>query len=72
VNATSISPPHIFFNSNKRSDSRAPLKNKINKRVILVSRTSDTLAFAPTAQAYTQAKAKEPFFAYALMTTMQL
>jgi hypothetical protein len=61
VNATSISPPHIFFNS------------------ILVSRTSGTpvrsaggFGFAPIAQADTQAKAKEPFFAYALMTTMQL
>jgi hypothetical protein len=42
VNATSISTPHIFLNSNKRSDSRAPLKNKINKQVILASRKNGT------------------------------
>jgi hypothetical protein len=41
-----ISPPHIFFNSNKRSDSRAPLKDKLNKRVILAHRTSGTFGFA--------------------------
>jgi len=30
-----FSPPHIFLNSNKRIDSCAPLKDKLNKRVIL-------------------------------------
>jgi hypothetical protein len=30
-----ISPPYIVFNSNKRSDSRAPQKEKLNKPVIL-------------------------------------
>jgi hypothetical protein len=46
----SISPPHIVFNSNKRSDSRAPLKKKLNKRVILCQPVpkafGSTLAFA--------------------------
>jgi hypothetical protein len=49
-----FSPPHIFFNSNKRSDSRAQLKNKLNKRVILASRT---LAHLQAAQADTQTQA---------------
>jgi len=61
----SISPPHIFFNSNKRSDSQAPLKEKLNKRVILCRPANGTLAFAlPIAigtQANPSAKAKEPF-----------
>jgi hypothetical protein len=37
---------------------------------ILASRTNGTFGFAPTAQADTQAKPKEPFFANALMTIL--
>ncbi len=49
-----FSPPHIFFKSNKRSDSRAPLKDKLNKRVIYGSSTNGTFASRttlPTTQA---------------------
>lgn len=49
-----FSTPHIFFNSNKRSYSRAPLKDKLNKRVILASRT---LAHLQAAQADPQTQA---------------
>jgi len=35
-------------------------------------RTNGTFGFAPTAQADTQAKPKEPFFANAPMTIMRL
>ncbi len=40
-----FSHPH-FLKTNKRSDSRAPLKNKLNKRVILSHLTSGTFGFA--------------------------
>lgn len=35
-----------FLKTNKRSDSRAPLIDKLNKRVILASRTNGTFGFA--------------------------
>ncbi len=57
-----FSPPHIFFNSNKRSDSRAPLKEKSNKRVILELPANGTLAFAPTAQDNPSGKIQRAFF----------
>jgi hypothetical protein len=58
-------PTAHFLNTNKRSDSRVPVKDKLNKRVILASRTNDTFAFARAHKAYPSAKAKEPFFANA-------
>ena len=48
VNAKSISPPHIIFNSNKQSDSRALLKERLNKRLIYGSRTNGTFASRTT------------------------
>ena len=53
-----------FVKTNKRSDSRAPLIDKLNKRVILASRTNGTFGFARHASR-PFAKPKEPFFANA-------
>jgi len=61
-----FSPPHIFFNSNKLSDSRAPLKEKLNKRVILCRHANGTLAFAPTAQSQPFGKSQRAVSANAL------
>jgi hypothetical protein len=41
-------PTTHFLKTNKRSDSRVPIKDKLNKRVILANRTNGTFAFAPT------------------------
>ena len=53
-----------FLKTNKRSDSRVPIKDKLNKRVILANRTNGTFGFARhTSRPF--AKLKEPFFANA-------
>jgi hypothetical protein len=59
-----IFPTAHFFNSNKRSDSRAPLKEKLNKRVVLLPPHKWHIWFCPTHKP-TLAKPKEPFFAHA-------
>jgi hypothetical protein len=61
-------PTTLFFNSNKRSDSRAPLKNKLNKRVTLAPRIG-TFAFACLRTSHPKAKSKEPT-AHALFSAL--
>jgi hypothetical protein len=39
-------PTAHFLKTNKRSDSRVPIKDKLNNRVILASRTNGTFGFA--------------------------
>ena len=52
-----------FLKTNKRSDSRVLIKDKLNKRVILASHTNGTFGFARhTSLPF--AKPKEPFFVY--------
>jgi hypothetical protein len=54
-------PTAHFLKTNKRSDSRVPIEDKLNKRVILASRTNGTFGFARhTSRPF--AKTKEPFF----------
>lgn len=60
-----FSPPH-FFNSNKRSDSRAPLKENLNKRVILCQPANGTWAFAPKHKANPSGKSQRAVSANAL------
>jgi hypothetical protein len=48
--------------------SRAPLKNKLNKRVILARRTNGTLAFASKAQANTTGNTQRAFFCQHFIT----
>ena len=55
-------PTTHFLKTNKRSDSRVPIKDKLNKRVILANRTNGTFGFARH-KSRPFAKPKEPFFA---------
>lgn len=54
-------PTAHFLKTNKRSDSRAPLIDKLNKRVILASRTNGTFDFCKYTSQHFK-KPKKPFF----------
>ncbi len=55
-------PTAHFLKTNKRSDSRVPIKDKLNKRVILANHTNGTFGFARHTSRHF-AKPKEPFVA---------
>jgi hypothetical protein len=54
--------PNAHFLKTNAKHSRAPLENKLNKRVILAHSTNGTLGFAQNTSRHFS-KPKEPFFA---------